>query len=408
MGVRKMEKIHVLGLGIDHKNLTPVSLKIIDAAEVLVGGDAILVRFQDHPGIKIPIQSPLEDVIGKIRDQLKSRREVVVLAEGDPGYFGIGKRLIEVFGEESVIIYPNVTTLQVAAARVKMPWNPIKTVSLHGRRDLQPLFRALVRNDRIGVYTDPEFNPARVADELIRRGVETFKMHVFEALGTASEKVSCFELKEAAERTFSPLNFIILERIRKAEIPFTLGLDDDLYVHQRGLITKKEIRAVSLSALGIAPTHTVWDLGSGSGSVAIESSLLAHEGAVLAVEKDPERVQCIRANIKRLGAFGVHVIAGEMPGCLRTLPDPHRIFIGGGIGKDNRVLKEAALRLKPGGRIVLNLVLMDSLARATDCLKELKWDFSITQVQVSRSKTTAGDQRLTALNPVYIVSAAQG
>jgi precorrin-6Y C5,15-methyltransferase (decarboxylating) len=408
MGAWSMKKIHVLGLGIDHENLTPVILKRIDAAGVLVGGDRLLARFQDHPGIKIPIRSPLEAVIEKIRGQLKSPKETVVLAEGDPGFFGIGKRLIDAFGKDAVVIYPNVTTLQVAAARVKMPWNRIKTVSLHGRKEMQPLFRELVRNDRIGVYTDPEFNPARVADELLRRGVDVFNMHVFEDLGTESEKVARLELKEAAKTNFSPLNFIILDRTKNAEIPLILGLDDEKYLHQKGLITKKEIRAVALSALGIEPTHTVWDLGAGCGSVAVESSLLAHEGKVFAVEKDPERVRCIRKNVKRTGAFGVDVIEGEMPECLQSLPDPHRIFMGGGIGKDCRVLAEAAGRLKPGGKIVLNLVLMGSLTRATDYFKGLKWDFYITQVQVSRSKNTAGDQRLAALNPVYILCAAPG
>ena len=403
-----MQTIHVVGLGVDHGDFTPMILKRVDAAEVLVGGDRLLALFRDHPGDKIPIRSPLEDVIARIADELKLHREVVVLAEGDPGFFGIGKRLIDAFGKESVIIYPNITTLQVAASRVKMPWNDIKTVSLHGRREMQPLFRALVRNDRIGVFTDPDFHPAKVADELLRRGVDTFNMHVFEELGTASEKVNCFALTEAATRTFSPLNFIILDRTKHAEVPLTLGLDDNLYLHQKGLITKREIRVVALSALEIEPTHTVWDLGAGCGSVAIESSFLAHEGAILAVEKDPERVRLIRANVRRTGAFGVDVIQGEMPGCLQSLPDPDRIFIGGGIGKDNRVLAEAGRRLKPGGKIVLNLVLMGSLARATDYLREQKWAFSMTQVQVSRSKNMAGDQRLAALNSVYILSAAPG
>ncbi|MBW2708416.1 MAG: precorrin-6y C5,15-methyltransferase (decarboxylating) subunit CbiE [Deltaproteobacteria bacterium] len=403
-----MQTIHVVGLGVDHREFTPMILKRVDAAEVLVGGDRLLALFRDHPGVKIPIRSPLEDVIKRIADELKFHREVVVLAEGDPGFFGIGKRLIDAFGKESVILYPNVTMLQAAASGIKIPWHNIKIVSLHGRGEMQPLFRALVRNDRIGVFTDPNFHPAKVAEELLQRGVDAFKMHVFEALGTASEKVGCFTLTEAAARLFFPLNFIILERTKHAEIPLTLGLDDDLYQHQKGLITKREIRAVSLSALEIEPNHTVWDLGAGCGSVAIESSFLAHEGAVLAVEKDPERIRLIRANVSRCGAFGVDVMQGEMPGCLQSLPDPDRVFIGGGIGNDTRVLAEAARRLKPGGKIVLNLVLMGSLARAMDYLREQKWTFLITQIQVSRSKSTAGDQRLAALNPVYILSAAPG
>ena len=400
-----MHQVHVVGLGVDHRDITPTASRLIDSAEVLAGGDRLLALFSDHPAVKVLIKSPLKNVIDRINQEMQSHRKVVVLADGDPLFFGIGKRLIDAFGKDTVVIYPNVTTLQVAASKLKIPWHDIQTISLHGRKDIQPLLTALVKNNRVAVFTDPDFSPAKVADELIRRGVDTFNMHVFEGLGTETEKTGRFELKEAVKQTFSPLNFIILNRIKQAVIPLSLGLDDDLYLHQRGLITKREIRVAGLSALEIEPHHTLWDLGAGCGSVAIEASLLAYEGIVLAVEKAPERIQLIRQNISRMGAYGVEVIHGEMPECLESLPDPHRVFIGGGMGKDNSVLEAATERLMPGGKLVLHLVLMGSLARARDYLKDLKWPFSITQLQVSRSKDLAGDHRLEALNPVFIISA---
>ena len=402
-----MPKVHIVGLGVDHGDLTPIISRRIQSAEVLVGGDRLLAMFQYHPGIKVPIKSPLGDVIERINQELKLHRDVVVLADGDPGFFGIGKRLIDDFGKDAVIIYPNVTTLQIAASRLKIPWHDIYAVSLHGRQDLQSLLTALVRNDRVAVFTDPDFHPAKIADELKHKGVDTFKIYVFEDLGTESEQIRCFELREVAKQSFSPLNFVILERTKPPEISLSLGLDDDLYLHQKGLITKKEIRAAGLSALKIEPRHTLWDLGAGCGSVAIEAFLLAYEGIVLAVEKDLERVQLIRKNIKRMGAYGVKVIHGEMPRCLESLPDPDRVFIGGGMRKDNKVLEEACKRLKSGGNLVLHLVLMSSLAQAKDYLKAMEWPFSITQVQISRSKSTAGDQRLDALNPVFIFSSTK-
>lgn len=402
-----MHRVHVIGLGVDHRDISPTISKHIENAEVLVGGDRLLDIFRDHPALKVPIISPLENVIERINQEMQADREIVVLADGDPLFYGIGKRLIDALGREMVVFHPNVTTLQVAASRLRIPWHDIQTVSLHGRKDIRPLLTALAGNDRVAVFTDPEFNPAKVADELVLRGVDTFNMHVFEDLGTESEKIGRFELRDALKRTFSQLNFIILERTKKAEFPLFLGLDDELYLHQKGLITKKEMRAAGLAALEIEPDHTLWDLGAGCGSVAIEASLLANQGTILAVEKDTDRVKLLRENIKRTGACSVEVIQGEMPGCLESLPDPDRVFIGGGVGKDNRVLEEAAKRLNPGGRLVLHLVLMGSLSRAKDYLSSLNWPFSITQVQVSRSKSIAGDQRLEALNPVYILSATK-
>ena len=402
-----MHKVHVIGLGVNHKDLTPVISKRIESAQVLVGGDRLLALFRDHPALKVPISSPLENVIERINREMQADREIVVLADGDPLFYGIGKRLIDALGREIVVFHPNVTTLQVAASRLRIPWHDIRTVSLHGRKDIRPLLMALAGNDRVAVFTDPEFNPAKVAHELVLKGVDTFDMHVFEDLGTESEKVGRFELKDAAKRTFSPLNFVIFDRAKQPEISLCLGLDDDLYFHEKGMITKKEIRAAGLSALEIEPDNIVWDLGAGCGSVAIEASILAYDGSVLAVEKNPERIQHISQNIRRMGAYGVEIVHGEMPGCLESFPDPERVFIGGGLGKDNKVLEEAINRLKPGGRLVLHLVLMGSLARARDYLKSRNWPYSITQVQVSRSKSIAEDQRLEAMNPIYIVSATK-
>lgn len=402
-----MRQVHIVGLGLNPRDLPCEISQKIAKAQVLVGGQRLLDCFKGHPAIKVPIQSPLNETIERIRKEIMEEKEVVVLADGDPGFYGIGKRLLDALGRETVIIYPNVTTLQIAASRLKIPWHDIRSVSLHGRQDIQSLLTTLVGNDRVAVFTDSDFHPAKVADELVRRGIDTFDMYVFEELCTESEKIGCFELKEAAKRTFSSLNFIILDRIKRAQIPLCLGLEDEKYLHQKGLITKKEIRAAGLAALEIEPHHTLWDLGAGCGSVAIEASVLANQGAILAVEKDTDRVKLIRENIKRTGAYSVAVIQGEMPGCLESLPDPDRVFIGGGMGRDNRVLEEACKRLKPGGNLVLHLVLIGSLARARDYLNGLNWPFSTTQVQVSRSKSTAGDQRLGALNPVFILSATK-
>ncbi len=402
-----MHKVHVIGLGVDHRDLSPMISKRIESADVFVGGNRLLDIFQDHPALKVSIGSPLENVMERITQEIQADREIVVLADGDPLFYGVGKRLIDAFGSEMVVFHPNVTTLQIAASRLKIPWHDIQTVSLHGRKDIRPLFAALVRNDRVAVFTDADFHPAKIADELIRKEVDAFGMYVFEDLGTESEKVGRFELEEAAKRTFSPLNFVIFDRAKQPEISLCLGLDDDFYLHEKGLISKKEIRAAGLSALEIEPDNIVWDLGAGCGSVAIEASILAYDGSVLAVERNPERIQHISRNIRRMGAYGVEIVHGEMPGCLESLPDPERVFIGGGIGKNNKVLEEAINRLKPGGRLVLHLVLMGSLSRAKDYLSSLNWPFSITQVQVSRSKGTAGDQRLEALNPVFILSATR-
>jgi len=402
-----MTQIHVVGLGQDPGDLTQVISKCIEKAEVLVGGTRLLDWFKDHPALKLPIKSPLDEVLKKVLQEMRAGKEVVVLADGDPGFYGIGKRLAESIGKEHLRFYPNVCTLQAAAARLKVPWDNIRSISLHGRKDLWPLFRALVRHDMVGVFTDDKSPPGRLAEVLMDHGVDTFRMHVFENLGQRDEKIGLFELQDARGQSFSPLNFVILERTKRLGIPLHLGMEDNLFIHEKGLITKREIRAVGLALLEIQPTHTVWDLGAGCGSVAIEASLLATEGRILAVEKNASRCESIRKNIGRTGAYGVGIVQGAMPGCLKDLEDPDRVFIGGGMSGNDGILEEALKRLKPGGKVVLHLVLMGSLQKAREILRAKGWPLTITQVQVSRSQGLAGDLRLEALNPVYILGATK-
>jgi len=400
-----MKTVEVLGMGVGSGDLPSSYGEIIQKADVLAGGKRLLDRVIPSSAQRIVIESPLGRVMEQIREAARAGKRVVVLADGDPGFFGIGQILVKTLGREHVRMHPNVTTLQVAASRLGIPWQHIEAVSLHGRQDMSPLFRALAFADRVAVYTDPENSPQLIALEMCRRRVDTFEMHVFENMGLEGERAGRYTPAQAKEAEFSPLNFLLLQRISPSEILPHVGMDDDCYLHERGQITKKEIRAAGLAALRIHPRHVLWDLGAGSGSVAIEASLLARRGRVFAVEKRAERVEQIRENIRRTGCYHVEAVHGEMPDCLFDLPEPDRIFLGGGIGKDNTVLTEAARRLRSGGRMVLHLVLVGSLQRAVDFFSGAGWSTTISLVSVSRGKDLGQDLRLEALNPVFIVSA---
>jgi precorrin-6Y C5,15-methyltransferase (decarboxylating) len=391
-------------MGMNWKALSGEQIRMVESAEVLVGGTRYLDAFPAHTGTRIPLKGPLAPVLARAEEERRAGKRVVILADGDPLFFGIGKRVIEAVGGDLVEFHPQVTALQAAAARIGIPWDGVKTVSLHGRRDLWPLRRALVGAHHVGVFTDRVNHPAAIAGELLRREVHAFRMWVFENLWQEDERFGVYELDCVQGLGFSALNFVILERTGSPQHPLRFGLSDDLYEHDKGLITKQEVRAVGLSLLGIEPRHTVWDLGAGCGSVAVEASFLAQEGSVYAVERDPSRLRLIRENIRRSGAYTVEPVQSEMPACLASLPDPDRIFIGGGLGQGVEILSAALHRLKPGGRMVLHLVLLGSLSRARRFLEEAGYPYTVAQIQVSRSRNLAGDERLEALNPVYVLS----
>lgn len=188
-----------------------------------------------------------------------------------------------------------------------------------------------------------------------------------------------------------------------------LGLPDEAFAQKRphkGLITKSEARAVSLYKLGLTRGSIVWDVGAGSGSVALEAALIASDGMVYAVERDAESLAMLRRNLQRLGPANVAVTPGDAPAALADLPSPDCVFVGGGGGKLTAILECAASRLNAEGRIVVNLAAMERALQAHACLTALGFDAELTQISAARAKPLPdGALRLAAQNPVFIVAA---
>ena len=189
-----------------------------------------------------------------------------------------------------------------------------------------------------------------------------------------------------------------------------LGLPDDAFAQRRplrGLITKSEVRAVSLYKLGLRRDSTVWDVGAGSGSVALEAAVIASAGTVYAVERDAECLEMLRQNIAQLGPDNVLAVEGEAPDALADLPDPDGVFVGGSGGRLADILKCTAARIRDGGRIVVNLAAIERVAQTRACLDLLGFEVEITMMSASRGKPLPdGTMRLAAENPVFIVTAA--
>ena len=232
-------------------------------------------------------------------------------------------------------------------------------------------------------------------------------MCVLENLGDSSEKFGWYTLSEAAGLKFADPNMVILKRSTggvKEKMPLFPGAPDSWYDHQKGLITKSEIRVISLSKLRLSTEHILWDLGAGSGSVSVEAALTIKKGNIFAVEKNPERVAQITNNRKKFGIRNLKVIQAELPDGLGELPQPDRVFIGGGGRQLKSIISAAAQYLKPGGMIVVNTVLIPNVETARAALENLDFNTEVIQVQINRSRPMPWAHRLDALNPVWIIS----
>ena len=192
----------------------------------------------------------------------------------------------------------------------------------------------------------------------------------------------------------------------------SLGLPDDAFEQRRpnrGQITKREVRAVSLYALGLRQDSVVWDIGAGTGSISVEAALIAHRGQVYAVERDTGSLPLLEANVSRWGSANIHIVAGEAPGALEGLPDPDSVFVGGSGGNLPEILRYAASRLTSTGTMVVNLAVLERTVESYRLLKDLGLATELTQVASARGKEMAdGAVRLESLNPVFIVCGRRG
>jgi precorrin-6Y C5,15-methyltransferase (decarboxylating) len=404
-----MKIVTIIGMGMGPKDLTAEHLEIINNADILIGGQRLLDYFDRSTAQKRTIDKNLEGVIDFIKMAMATQ-SIVVLASGDPLFFGIGARLIGALGAKNVHIYPNISSVAAAFARIKEPWNNVRVISLHGRDNVRLLLETLKKENVVAVLTDPKNNPARLAQHLVEEEFVNIKICVVECIGTPEERFAWYDLKRAVEKAFAEPNLVILKRSAenlKGSQRLHLGLPDNYYDHQRGLITKSEVRAITLAKLQLLNNHILWDLGAGSGSVSIEASLLIPSGKVFAIEKNPARIQQIEINKNSFGVKNLEIIQTLLPEGLEGLPRPDRIFIGGG-GRDlGRIINAAVTFLKPEGRVVVNTVLMQNIQTATETLKASKFVTNTVQVQISRSRPMPWGERFDAQNPVWIISGCQ-
>lgn len=406
------EPITVLGMDcavpVLEDALTPPLRRLLDEADVICGPARLLDQVAEPEGRRlrrIPLALPLEPLLDRLAHLRAAGAQVLVLSGGDPLFFGIGATMARQLGADAVRIVPAASSLQAACARLALPWHRVISLSLHGRDDLGPLNAAVARGAPLCILTDARMTPDVIARHLLDRGVDWFTAHVFERMGAPDERRLKLDLATAAGARFGAACVLVLDPTGTVRRPY-LGISDtELAVE--GCFTRRPVRAAALALLGIGPRHVVWDLGAGSGAVSLEAAALAHEGRVIAVERDPGRAIGIQENRRRFGAATVEVCLGRAPDCLRGLPEPQRIFIGGGLsGPDgDALLTTACARLAPGGRLAAACVLLESVHRCREGLQQRGWPLEILQIQSAEAQPLGADRHLVARNPVFLLAA---
>ncbi len=349
--------LSVVGIGEDGlAGLGEAARARIAEAQVLAGGRRHLALVPSSEALRLPWGTPLEDSVRALAEH--RGRKVVVLASGDPSWYGVAKVVLRHFPAEEVVVIPHLSAFQLAAARLGWPLEEVGTVSLHGR-PVTRLLREIVPGRRLLILTSGPRMPSSIADLLARHGYGAARITVFGRLGGPRETVWEGGTEEVAGQRFPILNLVAVTLPREPEVTAegtVLELEDDAFEHD-GNITKAEYRAAAIARLQPGPGRLLWDVGAGSGAMAVTWLFRCREGAATAIEKRPDRIVRIRRNAARLGTPELRIVEGEAPAVLPREETPDAVFIGGGLATPD-LLRLCFERLAPGGRLVAHAVTM--------------------------------------------------
>jgi len=409
-------KIYVVGVGGDGlAGLTSRARELVASAEVLVGSDGALRLLPEVNAERVRIGSDLGDVTERLRTNFGKKR-IVVVATGDPLFYGVARYLCDRLGKERFEALSHVSSMQLAFARVKETWEEAYLTDL-SVRSLDDVLDRIRGAETVGLFTSETYHPARIARELLIRGLDYFRAYVCENLGGKDERITQGELAEIQNMTFDPLNVMILKRKpgrpdapRGARRLARFGNPDDVFAQSRpktGLITQAEVRAIALAQLDLQPGCVMWDVGAGSWSVALEAAQLVDPGRVYAIEQDSADYHLIVANAETFGIRNVQAVFGTAPAVFQGLPDPDAIFIGGNGGEVSRLLEASYAALRPGGRLVANVGTLEMLNLTYETLKRLAPGVSVLLMNLSRSVEQLEALRFEAVNPTFLLRAVK-
>jgi precorrin-6Y C5,15-methyltransferase (decarboxylating) len=403
------------------------SLALVRAAQLLLAPQRLLAElgpwWQEEQGAgRIPAGNPCpqllasdrpEQIFGPLEQALATGRPAVLLASGDPLWFGIGRLLLQRFPAAQLRFHPAPCSLQLAFARLGRPWQDASWISLHGR-DPEPLAASLQKRPAaLAVLTDPSRGGAEeVRRILTASGLEAaYAFWLFERLGHPEERVQRLAPEALLPPDCDPLHLVLLiaeppaPPADLAALPL-FGLDDGLFLQhddRPGLMTKREVRIQLLADLELPERGVLWDVGAGVGSVGLEALRLRPSLAAWFVEQRGGSAGLIAANAERLGVRPAGVLEGRAPEALAQLPDPDRVLLGGGGRERAAVLAAVLQRLRPGGMVVIPLATVEALAELRPLLEQAGCRVAVSQHQAWRGAPLADGTRLAPLNPVLVL-----
>lgn len=399
------KKIILLGIGMGaYETMTIEGVRACEDAQVIIGAKRIV------DSLKRFGKPVMESYKGEeIKDFIKEHEEyqsIVIALSGDAGFYSGAKKLLELLKDYEPEVLPGISTVVYLASKLKTSWEDIKMISVHGRK--ANMISAVKNNRKVFALLEGKQHINELCKEFIRYGLSHIQLAIGEDLSYDTEKIRIGTPDTLKEENFGSLCALYAENEEAENTVITHGLSDESFLRGKVPMTKEEVRSVSISKMKLTKDSIIYDIGAGTGSVAVEMALQAREGFVYAVERNRDGIQLIEENQKKLGASNLLAVEGMAPQALQELPAPTHAFIGGSSGNLKEIL-ELLLEKNKEVRIVINAITLETVAEAVQCLKTMKvQDVDITQITVSKAKILGGYHMMMGQNPVYVISCKGG
>ncbi|MDO4634174.1 MAG: precorrin-6A reductase [Eubacteriales bacterium] len=404
LSLHPKKTIAIVGIGMGpEEGMTVEAREVCRKADLLIGAERMLQDVKDWGIPTFTSYRPQE-----IADYVHAHPEyasVALLQSGDVGFYSGAKRLIEVFSEEEVRLYPGISSVVAFCAKLQTPWEDVCLASLHGRS--QNILAKIRHHRKVFTLIGKGEGVRALCQKLCEYGFGSVTLSVGENLGYPDERIITGSAEELQDEKFADLCVVLIQN--DAAAPKTVhGLPDEAFLRGKAPMTKSEVRAISISKLQLNADSVVYDVGAGTGSVSIEAALQAEDGVVYAIEKKEEAVELLRENKRRFAVDHLQIIEGLAPEAMRELPAPTHVFVGGSSGNLKEIL-QLVLEKNPEARIVINCIALETVSEALDCLKTLPLkDAEIVSVSTARSKEVGRYHMMMGQNPVYVISCTGG
>ena len=397
-----MKKVNIIGIGMDgRKTLTSQAAAAIGAADCLIGAKRMLEPFS---GLSKPTFTSWNSAEISEYIQNSEHDSFAVLMSGDCGYFSGTEGLLKALPESvQVEVTSGISSPVYFCGKLRIPWQDIPTVNLHGATS--NIARNAAGHRRCFFLLGGRTGAQEVCKRLCEYGLGDITVYVGERLGYPDERITSGSAAGLIDIAADPLSVLLTEN-PSPETRIRSGIPDVEFTRGKVPMTKSEVRALVVSKLGISPHDTVWDIGCGTGSVSIEMALQCYNGTVYSVDIKPDAVELTRQNSVKFHCDNIIVKTGSALETLADFPAPDKVFIGGS-GGELRGIIPAALGKNPEVKIVVTAVSLETLSEAAETFAENGMNAEITQVAITRTRRLGSHTMLSAENPVFIIKGAK-